>query len=131
MHSSFRITPGGWVRCFCVTASSAIVLSQCGIVGHAAPAAPPPIRTISLVLNAEASTVEQRIAGVLRDRIRGVTPVEVEIGSARKPGGDLYIHLGKVRDSGALNDLCSRESVHPPGKEKPNPEGFALKSIED
>ena len=131
MQSSFRITPRGWLKCFCVTAGSAIILFACGCVGHTAPWQTQPIRTIGIVVDTEASPVEQRIAGVLRNRIRAVTPLAVEVGSARKPGADLYIHLGEVRSSGAFLDLCERESVRPPGKEKLNPEGFALKTIQD
>ena len=50
---------------------------------------------------------------------------------ARNPGADVYIHLGKVRASGALHELCTQHTVQPPGKEKPNPEGFAVKTVQD
>jgi hypothetical protein len=83
------------------------------------------------VLDQEASPVEARAAEVLKSRIQSCTSITIEVNPTRNPGADLYIHLGKLRASGALNDLCTRETVRPPGKEKPNPEGFALKTTQD
>src|ERR1041384_409493 len=110
---------------------AALLIDRGGSAGYAQPAVPAPIHSISIVLDREASPPEQRVAELLKSRILSYTSVAIEVGSERKPGADLYIHLGKVRASGALNDLCTRETVRPPGKETPNPEGFALKTVQD
>jgi hypothetical protein len=101
------------------------------VKGNAQSAEAMPIRVIGIVLDKEASPVEQRVGELLKSRILNYTPVTIEVGAERKPGAGLYIHLGKVRPSGALNDLCARENVRPPGKDVPNPEGFALKTVQD
>jgi len=80
----------------------------------AAPAALNTIHSIGIVLDQEASPVEQRVAGLLKNRILNNTPINFEVGTARKPSADLYIHMGVVRASGALHDVCARESVRPP-----------------
>src|SRR5206468_454733 len=131
MQAGMSLTLGGWVKFFRVPTCSVLIL--CGTVhgGYAAPAAPPAIHSLGIVLDQEASPVEQRVARVLKARILNSTPVTIEVDSTRRPGADLYIHLGKVRATGALNVLCTREAVRPPGKEKPNPEGFALKTVQD
>ena len=94
-------------------------------------AQPPAIHSVMIVLEPEASPVEQRIAEVLKTRIISHTPVAIEVGLARRPGADVYLHLGKVRPSGGLHDLCALHTVRPPGKEQPNPEGFAIKTVQD
>src|SRR5436309_14950285 len=131
MQTGISLVSGGWAGCFTVRICSAMILFGWGYGGYAAPAAPPAIRSIGIVLDPGASPVEQRVAGVIKNRILSVTPVTIEVGSARKPGADLYIHLGKVGASGALDDLARRETVRPPGKERPNPEGFARKTVQD
>ncbi len=124
-----NIISGRWFRW---SVPLALALAQLGSsVSHAALAESDPIRTIGVVLDKEASPGEQRVAELLKSRILSYTPVAIEIGSERKPGADLYIHLGKTRSSGTLNDLCTRETVRPPGKDTPHPEGFALKTVQD
>jgi hypothetical protein len=115
----------------CACLGSGMILF--GIVnrGGAETNQPPAIHSIMIVQDPEASPVEQRIAEVLKNQIVSQAPVTIEVGMARKPGADVYIHLGKVRASGDLNDLCARHKVLPPGKEKPNPEGFAVKTVQD
>jgi len=131
MRTGTSLTARGSVKRVLVLICSAIILFESVRGGDAAPAAPNAIHSIDIVLDQEASSVEQRVAGVLKARILNATPVIIEVGPGRKPGADLYIHLGKVRTTGALNDLCTRETVRPPGKEMPNPEGFALKTVQD
>jgi hypothetical protein len=131
MVTGMNYTSVRWLTAFWAPLGCAASLVISAHQGHTAPAAPPPIHSIGIVLDQEASPIEQRIGELLKTRILTVTPITIEVGSARKPGADLYIHLGKVRASGALNALCTRETVRPPGKEKPNPEGFALKTVQD
>jgi len=64
-----------------------------------------PVHSIGIVLNADASPAEQRVANVLKTRILNFTPIAVEIGQARKAGADLYIHLGVVQAHGVFHDL--------------------------
>jgi len=122
---------GNWPRLFYVCLGSGLILSGVVNRGGAETAQPPAIHSIMIVQDPEASPVEQRIAGILKDRILGSAPVKMEVGSARKPGADVYIHLGKVRAAGDLRELCAQHKVQPPGKEKPNPEGFAVKTVQD
>src|SRR5512140_2881448 len=99
-----------WFGCF-VFAGWALLIYGGGGAGYAQPAAPAAIHSISIVLDKEAFPPGQRVAELLKSRILSYTPVAIDVGSERKPGADLYIHLGKVRTSGALNDLCTRETV--------------------
>ncbi len=128
---SSRIHSTEWTTYFSLLIGSAIMFFGSQDQASAAPASPPAIRSISVVLDEEASPVEQRIVEVLKNRIQSNTPVSIEIATKRKAGADLSIYLGKVRPSGVLNDLCARENVRPPGKVKPNPEGFTLKTIQN
>src|SRR5437868_6988544 len=109
---------------FCAPICTAMMLFSSWNFASAAPDAPPAIYSIGIVLDQGASPVEQRVAGLLKNRILNNTPINIEVGTSRKSGADLYIHLGVARASGALHDLCARESVRPPGRERPNPEGF-------
>ncbi len=97
----------------------------------AAAASADEVRNVCITLDKGASPVEQRMAELLRSRILSCTPIQIDLASERKPGADLYVLYGKVRDSGPLNELCTRENIRPPGRENPNPEGFALKTVED
>src|ERR1051326_6200979 len=131
MKAGERLILRCWLECMNVPVWSTLILCVALSWGQAPSEGLLPIRSIQIGLEQGASPVEQRVAELLKNRIRGVTPIEIGIGTARKPGADLSIYLGKTRDSGALNELCTRESIRPPGKEKPNPEGFALKTIRD
>ena len=84
-----------------------------------------------IVLEPVAAPVEQRVAEVLKTRIVSRASVAIEVGMTRTSGADVYIHLGTMRASGALHDLCVQHKVRPPGKGKPNPEGFAIKTVQD
>src|SRR5439155_788233 len=94
MQAGMSLVSGGWAGCFTVPICSAMILFGWGYGGYAAPTVPPAIRSIGIVLDQGASPVEQRVAGVIKNRILSVTPVTIEVGSGRKPGADLYIHLG-------------------------------------
>ena len=131
MKAGERLILRCWVECMNVPVWSTLILFGALSVGQGASEGLLPIRSIQIVLEQGASPVEQRVAELLKNRIRAVTPIAIEIGTVRKPGADLCVFLGKVRSSGALNESCTRESIRPPGKEKPNPEGFALKTIRD
>ena len=131
--SGFVVYPAkssvGWSVCALLCIS--LILFGGLTRGFAESAPPPPIHSIAIVLESDASPVEQRIAEVLKARILSHTNVSVAVGQTRQPGTDLHIHLGKVRASGPLHDLCAQHKVQPPGKEQPNPEGFAVKTVED
>src|SRR4051812_2213282 len=109
-----------------ITRSSLLVGSAMMFCGSqkasAAAGSPPAIRSISIVLDEKASPVEQRIVEVFKNRILSNTPVSIEVATKSRPGVDLSIYLGRLRSSGALNELCGRENVRPPGKVKANPE---------
>jgi len=121
----------GFWRLGCVFLGSGLILFGSISRGYGEAAKFTAIHSIVIVQDVEASPVEQRIAEVLKTQIVSRTPVTIEVSQKRNPGADLYVHLGKMRASGALHDLCKDHSVKPPGKEKPNPEGFAVKTVQD
>lgn len=125
-----RITRN-WRRLCYAGLGGGLILSGVANRSGAETVKPPAIHAMMIVLGAEASPVEQRLAEFLKARIVSRTPVTMEVGTARKPGVDVCIYLGKVRASGDLSDLCAHHKVQPPGKEKPNPEGFAVKTVQD
>ena len=125
--TSRSVTSGKWEPLFGVLVGGGLILLGCGRGLGAEPARPPAVHSIEIVLQQEASPAERRVAEILKARILNLTPVAIEVGTARNPGVDLYIHLGRL--SGALGDLCARNQVRLPGKEKPNPEGFAVKTV--
>lgn len=127
--TSKSLTSGKWEPLFGVLVGGGLLLLGCGRGLGAEPARPPAIHSIEIVLQQEASPAERRVAEILKARILSLTPVAIEVGAARKPGADLYIHLGRV--SGALGDLCASNQVRLPGKERPNPEGFAVKTVQE
>ncbi|MEI2723181.1 MAG: hypothetical protein V9H26_06435 [Verrucomicrobiota bacterium] len=118
-------------RLLAVCLGSGLILA--GIVCWGATETNPPaaIHSILLVQEPQASAVERRIGQVLTDRIRSQATVEIGVDSTRKPGADLYIHLGRVRGSGDLQELCAKHKVQLPGKATPNPEGFAVKTVQE
>jgi len=89
------------------------------------------VRSIGIVVDVESNAVEKQVAEVLKGRIVGYTPIKVDVGTSRREGVDLHIHLGRVRPNGALHDLCVNNGVRPPGKGPANPEGFAVKTVRD
>src|SRR5690348_10918992 len=89
------------------------------------------VRSVGIVLDGDASAVERRAAEALKSRIVGFTPIAVDVGTTRRAGADLYIHLGQARPKGVLHDLCVNYGVRPPGKGVANPEGFAVKTVGD
>jgi hypothetical protein len=91
---------------------------------------PSAIRSIVIVLEPQAAPAERLTAQVLKTRISDWSSVTIDIG-APKPARDLTIYLGKVRPQGTLSELCATNSIRPPGKSSPNPEGFAVKTIQD
>ena len=94
-----------------------------------------PIHSIGIVLNADAEGPRRTAAS--RTCLKPAEDFEFHSdrdryhGQARKPGDDLYIHLGVAQARGAFHDLCAANSIRPPGKVTPNPEGFAIKTIQD
>ena len=120
---------GNWPRLFYACVGCGLIIS--GLVSRGGAETNPPavIHSILIVQDPEASPIEQRIGKVLKDRISRQASVQMEVSRVRKPGADVYIHLGKVRESGDLHDLCAQHQVRPPGKDKPNPEGYAVKTV--
>ena len=127
-HTSVGWFDRSWLRPGFVWLGLGLILASLVNGGGAQVAQPSTIRSLMIVLDGDPSLAEQHIAELLRNRITNSTQVTVGVGQNRKPDANLNIHLGKVRASGVLNDLCTQHQVRPPGKGKPNPEGFAIKT---
>ncbi len=87
-----------------------------------------PASNIDIVLDEKASDGDARVAEVLRIRILKRSKVGVKNVRATTPGADLRIYLGRAGAGGELDRLCAANGVKLPGKQRPAPEGFAVKS---
>ncbi len=86
---------------------------------------------IGIVLERGADDVETRVADVLKRRIQRRCGASVETGKGDVGEVDLHVFLGCAGRGGALDELCVKHGVTLPGREKPAPEGFAVKTVRD
>jgi len=84
---------------------------------------------ISIVLGANASKMETQVAEVLAERLQWHSQISVEVVKESAPDAGLQIYLGKTGHDGELDKLCNDHGVELPGRNRPAPEGYVVKSL--
>ncbi len=84
------------------------------------------IKSITIVATDDAST---RVATVLKRRILKRSAVNIGIAGQLTETANYTILLGQAQKSGMIDTACAAHAVNLPGKSRPAPEGFALKSV--
>ena len=84
---------------------------------------------IAIGLPENADDLEMRVANVLKERILKRSDVSVEITKGAGDAGDLPIYLGRTGHEESLDKICAAYGVKLPGRQRPAPEGYAVKTI--
>ncbi len=93
----------------------------------AAPASELQVSAVTLVV---ADDAVMNVAEVVKQRLELRSGITVVCAKEPVESAALSIHLGRIGVSPRFDALCEKHTVHPPGKESPYAEGYALKRIE-
>lgn len=84
---------------------------------------------INIVLNENATKVEENVAKVLQDRLKRNSKVSVDISKERDITSKLHIYLGLANKSDLLEQLFNKYNMRLPGYNKTAAEGYAVKLV--
>ena len=84
---------------------------------------------INIVLNENATKVEENVGKVLQDRLKRNSKVTVSISKERDLTSKLHIYLGLANRSDRLEQLFNMFNMRLPGYNKPAAEGYAVKMV--
>jgi hypothetical protein len=85
--------------------------------------------SVAIIMPADADDLEMRVANVLKERIMKWSGVSVDITKRTATSADLSVYLGRTGHEGELDKLCAANGVKLPGRQRPAPEGYAVKTV--